>query len=235
MGPRDVLYYLLQNFSNSSILSTIDAGWSSLAARRAHNPKVAGSNPAPATKILYHGPREGFFVNRGKESGLLAHFLFMGMQRPGPVDLKAIMLPLVEGMGLAWVGLELQKQAGTQILLKLFVDKQGGLSVQDCMQLSRQINGALGVACVDTHYNLEVSSPGLDRRLFEVEQCLPYMGRSLRLKLRVERAGKRHVQGCLEAVEGQLLQLRMSDGLVERIDFATIAEARLVPEYRSKG
>ncbi len=152
------------------------------------------------------------------------------MQRPERIDLKALMLPIVEGLGLAWVGLQVLKQGRTQILLRLFVDKVGGLSVQDCIQASRQINGVLGVASANTHYNLEVSSPGLDRLLFEAVQCVPYVGRTLTLRLRAERDGKRHFKGSLQAVEGQTLSLRMPEGGVALFDFATINEARLVPE-----
>ena len=154
----------------------------------------------------------------------------MGMQRPERIDLKALMLPIVEGLGLSWVGLQVLKQGRVQILLRLFVDKVGGLRLEDCIQASRQINGVLGVVASNTHYNLEVSSPGLDRLLFDAVQCLPYVGRTLTLRLRVERDGKRHFKGCLQAVEGQTLSLLMAEGVVAFFDFATINEARLVPE-----
>jgi ribosome maturation factor RimP len=140
------------------------------------------------------------------------------------------MLPIVEGLGLVWVGLQVLKQGRAAVLLRLFVDKAGGLRLQDCIEASRQIYAVLGVASANTHYNLEVSSPGLDRLLFDAVQCAPYVGRTLALRLRVERDAKRHVKGCLQSVEGQTLCLRMPEGVVALFDFATISEARLVPE-----
>ncbi len=152
------------------------------------------------------------------------------MRRAARVDLKEQMLPVVEGLGLEWVGLQVLKQGRAGVLLKLFVDKTGGLAMEDCVRLSRQLNGLLSVVWVDEPYSLEVSSPGLDRLLFNAAQCLPYIGRTLTLRLMAERGGKRHFKGSLHAVDGQVLSVCIAEKQIERFDFATISEARLVSE-----
>lgn len=138
-------------------------------------------------------------------------------------------MPIVSGLGLTWVGL--QYVPGRRALIRLYVDKPGGVSIEDCAQVSRQVNAVLGVENVVTEdYTLEVSSPGLDRLLFTVEQCSEQIGKLVAIRLIVPIQGKRNFKGRLLGVEGEKLSIVSESGELE-LSFSDIAEARVVPEW----
>lgn len=144
--------------------------------------------------------------------------------------LEKLIAPIVDSLGLTWVGLQYFPQ-GKRSILRLFVDKPGGVSVDDCARVSRQVNAVLSVENpIPGEYTLEVSSPGLDRLLFSVEQCREQIGKMVSIQLVVPKAGKRNFKGRLERVEGSLLTLLMDTGEVTFV-FEDISEVRLVPEW----
>ena len=222
----------MHSSSNVGKLIRLDAGWSSLAARRAHNPKVVGSNPAPATRIiLIKAPPWGFCI---LESGLKAHFLFWVTKGCRVMRqheaLEAVILPIVDGLGLQWVGLQ-YFPAGRRSLLRLYVDKPGGVSCGDCEQVSRQVNAVLSVEdVVKGDYLLEVSSPGLDRLLFTLPQCREHVGKRVAIRLVAPLEGKRNFKGELH-VEGEKIGVRLDNNDLVTFPFIDIEEARLVPEW----
>lgn len=147
--------------------------------------------------------------------------------------LEKLILPLVEALGLQWVGLQVLPQSG-QSLIRVFVDKQGGVTVEDCEQLSRRINAMLSVEdAVIQDYALEVSSPGLDRVLFTVAQCAEQIGKKVAVRLSAPMEGKRNFTGRLSGVKEDMLHLMLLDNDTEalQLSFAAIKEARLVPEW----
>lgn len=144
--------------------------------------------------------------------------------------LESIILPLVEGLGYEFVGLQHFPQ-GRRSLIRLFIDKPGGVNIDDCERVSRQVNAVLGVESpISEDYLLEVSSPGLDRLLFTPAQIGAFVGKRVAIRTSVPMAGKRNFNGVIESVNGDTITIQ-SEGQKIQFSFSDIAEARLVPEW----
>lgn len=144
--------------------------------------------------------------------------------------LENLISPIVSGLGYTWVGLEYFPQ-GKWSLLRVYIDKPGGLSVDDCALVSRQLNAVLSVESpIRGEFNLEVSSPGLDRLLFTPMQCQEQVGKLVSIRLIAPIGGKRNYQGRLQGIQDDKLCIITNDGEVT-LSFADIVEARLVPEW----
>lgn len=167
------------------------------------------------------------------ESGLNAHFLFEvfieGVMRK-VAALEKTIVPLVEGLGYEFVGLQVFPQ-GRRSLIRLFIDKQGGVNIDDCERVSRQVNAVLGVESpISEDYLLEVSSPGLDRLLFTADQLGHFLGKQVVIRLSVPMAGKRNFTGLIESVHEDMICIQ-TEGQTIKFSFSDVAEARLVPEW----
>ena len=140
--------------------------------------------------------------------------------------LEAMVGPVVAGMGYELV--ELQAANGGR-MLRLFIDKPGGIGVEDCAAVSRQLSRVLEVEGV--HYErLEVSSPGLDRPLRQRADFVRFAGHKADVRMRTpDTTGRRRFVGVLRgAGEGQLsLEL---DGQTVALALDDVERARLVPE-----
>lgn len=146
------------------------------------------------------------------------------------VELENLIAPIVDSLGLTWVGLQYFPQ-GKRSILRLFVDKPGGVSVDDCGTVSRQVDAVLSVENPITgEYTLEVSSPGLDRLLFSLEQCREQIGKMVSVQLVVPKAGARNFKGRLGRVEGSLISLLTESGELT-FSFEDMNEMRLVPVW----
>jgi len=164
----------------------------------------------------------------------MAHFSFqrgsqhMGSYRP---DLQALLAPVVEDLGYELVGVEFHPH-GRSGLLRVYIDGDAGVTVDDCARVSDQVSGTLDVEDpIRGHYRLEVSSPGLDRPLFVPAHFQRFAGRAARLQLRRplgERPGTR-LTGMLVGVEGEELVVEV-DGQRLTIPMDEVAKARLIPE-----
>jgi len=136
--------------------------------------------------------------------------------------IEEAVLPVVAGHGLDLVDLE-WRSLRHRSLLRLFVDKPGGVRVADCERLSREVGDVLDAAAViDGAYDLEVSSPGLDRLLRKEREFAWAVGKSVRCW----QAGGREVRGRLVAVEPDWLVLD-DEGQQTRVERATVTKARL--------
>lgn len=145
-------------------------------------------------------------------------------------ELENLIAPIVGSLGLTWVGLQYFPQ-GKRSILRLFVDKPEGVSVDDCGRVSRQVNAVLSVENpIAGEYTLEVSSPGLDRLLFSVEQCREQIGKMVSVQLVVPKAGARNFKGRLERVEGSFISLLTESGELT-FSFEDMSEMRLVPVW----
>jgi len=146
-------------------------------------------------------------------------------------DLQALLAPVVEDLGYELVGVEFHPHSRNG-LLRLYIDAERGITVDDCARVSEQVSGVLDVEDpIRGHYTLEVSSPGLDRPLFEPSHYQRFAGRRARLQLRrplLERPGMR-LTGTLMGIEGNALVVEV-DGQHLAIPVADIDKARLVPE-----
>jgi len=144
--------------------------------------------------------------------------------------LEKLIAPVVAGLGLQWVGMHYLPQ-NQRSLLRVFVDKTGGVGVDDCERVSRQINALLSVEdSADEDYVLEVSSPGLDRFLFSPEQCAEQIGKLVSVRLLVPREGRKNFKGNLNRVDGADVFVTVDEN-EEHFSFTDIDEIRLVPKW----
>jgi len=132
-------------------------------------------------------------------------------------------------MGLKLWGVEYLGQ-GKHTLLRIYIEKDGGINVEDCAEASRQISGLLDVEDpISNEYTLEVSSPGVDRMLFTIDQYREYAGSMAKLRLTENFEGRRNFQGRLGAVENdEVVLLIGEDKLVFPIEL--IEKANIVAE-----
>ena len=130
----------------------------------------------------------------------------------------------VNGLGYELVDVE---RAGRG-LLRVFIDKPEGISVDDCQAVSNQLTRLFLVENVD-YERLEVSSPGLDRLLKKEADFVRFAGKKAQLKLRMPLAGRRNFAGVIGAVSDGVVQLDV-DGSQVAIELSNLDKARLVPE-----
>ena len=140
--------------------------------------------------------------------------------------LQAVVEPVVTGMGYELV--ELQAANGGR-MLRLFIDKPGGIRVEDCAAVSRQLSRVFEVEGVN-YERLEVSSPGLDRPLRQLADFVRFAGHKADVKMRTPDAtGRRRFVGVLRGAEGARLNIELEDRTVQ-LELGDVERARLVPE-----
>jgi len=134
---------------------------------------------------------------------------------------------IVEFAGMELVHLEMKRQPGG-LLLRLYIDKEGGVTLDDCARISRQLSVQLDVEDpIDERYTLEVSSPGLDRPLFTDRDYERFAGRQIRLSTRLPLDGRRNFQGRLDGIAEGAVRLTLDDGRQVLIPRDQVAQARL--------
>ncbi|MDX2089258.1 MAG: ribosome maturation factor RimP [Kofleriaceae bacterium] len=140
--------------------------------------------------------------------------------------IEALLAPVVTGLGYELVGIEHLRQ-GRGSLLRVFIDKAGGITVSDCERVSRQLSGVLEVEDpIRGAYTLEVSSPGTDRPLFTTADFVRFTGEAAQVRFAEPWNGRRQMRGRLAGVEGGELLLDAEDGM-QRVPLAVIARAKL--------
>jgi ribosome maturation factor RimP len=140
------------------------------------------------------------------------------------VDLAGLIEKTFHGLGYELVDLELSNRGR---LMRVFIDKQGGVNVEDCAAVSNQLTRLFAVEGVD-YDRLEVSSPGLDRPLRRPQDFERFAGERAQVKIRVPINGRRKFEGVLRNVGADGFDLD-ADGDVVTIAFGDIDKARLVP------
>lgn len=141
--------------------------------------------------------------------------------------LLEILEPAVAAMGFELA--DIDAHFGRRGLLRLYIDREGGVTVDDCQRVSEQIGALLDVEDpLPGSYVLEVSSPGFDRRLRTLAHLERFSGEQVRVELKDARDGQRRFTGRLVGVEGSTVLLEV-DGELTRLPFGDIAVARLVP------
>ena len=138
--------------------------------------------------------------------------------------------PAVEGLGYEFVGAEYMPRR-RQSLLRVYIDNEAGISVDDCARVSDQLSGLLDVEDpIKESYSLEVSSPGLDRPLFFERHFDRYRGARIRVKMGMPVAGRRNFKGTLDGCrDGAVIVLQ--DGEEHALPLEDISTARLIPEF----
>jgi len=143
-------------------------------------------------------------------------------------ELVRLLEPAVEQLGYELCDLEV-KFGGRDGLLRVFIDRPEGIGLDDCEVVSRQVSSLLDVEDpLPGHYTLEVSSPGLDRRLTKPEHFRRFTGEDVRVKLRFPKEGRRNFRGELIAANDENIEV-VVDGVTHTLPIATIETARLVP------
>jgi len=145
--------------------------------------------------------------------------------------------------GLELVEVEFRGTGGKARMLRVYIDKPGGVTHADCEAVSREVGTILDVedAVPGGSYTLEVSSPGLDRKLTRPEEFARFVGSRIRLTTREPIEGNRFFEGRLASFRDGLLVLAISAGKVKRgqpeplarqveIAYANVEKANLVPE-----
>lgn len=145
--------------------------------------------------------------------------------------LLEIVREAVEPLGYELVGVEYLSQGRGGSLLRVYIDHEEGISVDDCAAVSHQLSGVLDVEDpIQENYSLEVSSPGLDRPLFFERDFVRFSGMRASIRLRTKLHDRRRFEGVLRGVqEGKVLV--ETDGEVASLPLELIDKARLVPEF----
>jgi ribosome maturation factor RimP len=123
-------------------------------------------------------------------------------------QLKDILLPVLQDYGLELVEIEF-KPSGKRWLLRLYIDKEGGVTIADCQTVSREFGRILDVEdIIDYPYSLEVSSPGLTRPLKKWEDFLRNKGKMCRIVTKEQIEGKNEFMGTIVNSTEELVEIR---------------------------
>ncbi|MGQ0502180.1 MAG: ribosome maturation factor RimP [Panacagrimonas sp.] len=141
--------------------------------------------------------------------------------------------PLVESLGYELVLLEFGTH-GRSAVLRLFLDSPEGVTLGDCERVSRETAALLDVEDpIHSQYQLEVSSPGLDRPLAKPQHFERFAGKKARVELAVPLNGQKKFVGTICGTSADGVRLAVERGEVE-LAYSSIARARLVPDYSTK-
>ena len=151
------------------------------------------------------------------------------MRKIDPVLHERLSL-LVSSMGYELLGCEMSSM-GSKKLFRLFIDSSKGVSADDCSKVSHQISAMMDVEDpIQSRYVLEVSSPGIDRPLFELCHYGRFVGSEIKLRLHAPLSGRRQYQGVLQRVEGDSIYLMVEDGSGQEVEipFSAIDRANVI-------
>ena len=153
--------------------------------------------------------------------------------KQAPEHLVDLIEPIVEGLGYECVGIEYNPHP-THGMLRIYIDSENGILLDDCTKVSHQLSGMLDVEDpIQGEYQLEVSSPGTDRPFFKLSQFESYVGSTVNLNLFKPIDKRRKITGLIQAVEGDSVILLEGEQTI-KVPFQAMSKARLVPEYLLK-
>lgn len=137
--------------------------------------------------------------------------------------------PSVLALGCELLGVQISR-GHRHTLLRIYIDRTEGVTLEDCTRVSRQVSGILDVEDpIEGEYSLEVSSPGADRPLFIEEHFERFAGRMVNVRLAIPVSGRRRVTGLIVGVtDGEIVV--EEEGTQWRLPVDRIGQARLVPD-----
>lgn len=143
-------------------------------------------------------------------------------------QIRQLLDPILESLGLSLWDMEFQKH-GPQWLLRIYIDRENtGVTLNDCEAVSRDLATVLDVEDIIPHaYNLEVSSPGLDRTLSKPEHFTRFSGSAVKIKTYQQINGQKVFQGILMGLEGHMVKVEMATGTIIEIPMSAIAKTSL--------
>ena len=143
-------------------------------------------------------------------------------------ELVKLLEPTIERLGYQLWDLEV-KLGGKHGVLRVFIDKPDGIGLDDCEKVSLAVSALLDVEDpLPGHYDLEVSSPGLDRKLTKIEHFQRFEGETVKVQMRFPIEGRRRFRGTLMSADDENIVVDV-DGVSHTLPVATIDTARLVP------
>lgn len=147
-------------------------------------------------------------------------------------QIRQILYPILESMGLTLWDLEFHKQ-GPQWLLRVFIDREsGGVTLNDCETVNRDLGAALDVEDIISHpYTLEVSSPGLDRTLSKPEHFARFTGSTVKIKTFQSINGQKIFRGTLLGLVEGMVSMELETGVVLEIPMTGITKASLEVQF----
>jgi len=144
--------------------------------------------------------------------------------------LSELISPIVEDLGYRFWGLEYQVRK-VDALLRIYIDHENGISVDDCAIVSHEVAGILDVEePITMAYILEVSSPGMDRILFSANQFSEFIGQDVKIKLNQMVDKRRKIKGKIASVEGEKITIESEQEPIT-IAFDQIMRARINPGF----
>ena len=143
--------------------------------------------------------------------------------------IKAMILPTVESLGYELWGCVYTTQ-GQRSVLRVYIDSEQGIKLEDCARVSRQLSALFDVEDpISTRYNLEVSSPGIDRPLFTAEQFQRFVGYKVSIQAHTAIDGQRKFKGLLKATNGEGIVLSLENEDLA-LTWDNIMRANVLPE-----
>ena len=153
----------------------------------------------------------------------------MGSQEKVEQAVQQIATPIAQSLGLEIVQVQYRREGGG-LVLRIMIDRiDGGVNVEDCANVSRELSAVLDVEDpVGTPYHLEVTSPGLDRPLVKPSDFVRFQGREIILRTHKPVDGRKSYRGTLDGLDGDLILVTV-DGVQYRIQFAAVEKTNLIP------
>lgn len=150
------------------------------------------------------------------------------MSAPG--NLEHLIAPIVEAEGYELYGCVFRTDNSYSTLV-VYIDREQGVNAGDCAKISRQVGAVLDVEDpISGRYNLEVSSPGLDRPLLRLPHYERVVGERIKLRIRQVQDNRRNIVGILKAVAGEQITMLLDEGNEMILTFAQIEKAKVVSD-----
>ena len=145
-------------------------------------------------------------------------------------EIEQLAGPIILALDCELWGTELIRQ-GRSTLLRIYIDREQGVTIEDCEAVSRRVSQVLDVESpIAGQYTLEVSSPGMDRLLFRIEHYAEYAGETVEIRLNQPFEGRRKLTGTLAGVDGDEVLVQVGDEEFV-LPLEWIQRARIVPRF----
>ena len=142
-------------------------------------------------------------------------------------QVEALVETSIEALGYELVGVE-YIQGGPDAILRIYIDAEQGIGIEDCERVSHQVSGILDVEDpITAAYSLEVSSPGFDRPLFKARDFERFAGAEAKVSTKLPVNGRRNFTGVLQGMDGEDILIEV-DGEIYALPLARLAKAKLV-------
>jgi len=138
---------------------------------------------------------------------------------------------IIESLGYEFVGVEFVVESGRNIM-RVYIDSIGGILISDCEKVSKKIDALLNEhdEKIPQNFYLEVSSPGMERPLFEIKDYIRFKGKKVKVKLKTPLEGRKNFKAFIEDVEGDKVFFRTPEGEVFSVPVSSVFKCNIIPE-----